>query len=109
LTGTSPDKTLGVKLKPSGGISVDGDGLYLTETPASLSRYIVREVPSGTKNNSNKIFTLAHTPVAGTEMLFVNGILQNYGATEDYTISGGTLTINDAPKAADVLLVTYWY
>ncbi len=97
---------LKVKLKSGGGIAVDGDGLYLDG--ASETR-VVRETPTGTVNGSNQDFDLAHTPVSGSEMIFYNGILMNEGATEDYTISGTTITLADAPKTKDVILVTYWY
>jgi len=72
------------------------------------SKYICREVPSGTVNGSNADFTLTDTPISGTEMVFVNGILQNAGSDNDYTISGDTITFAQAPKAGDVILVTYW-
>jgi hypothetical protein len=69
---------------------------------------VVRETPSGTKNGSNPTFTLANTPTAGTEQLYLNGILQNAGATEDYTITTNTITMATPPVATDVLLCTYW-
>lgn len=97
---------LEVKLKAGGGISKDGDGLYLS---GSSETRVVRETPTGTQDNSNKDFDLANTPATGSEMVFLNGILQNVGASNDYTISGLTITFNDAPKSKDVILVTYWY
>lgn len=69
---------------------------------------VVRETPSGTKSGSNYTFTLANTPVSGTESLYLNGILQNAGATEDYTITTNTITMITAPISTDVLLCTYW-
>jgi hypothetical protein len=97
---------LEVKLKSGGGIAKDADGLYLDG--ASETR-VVREVPTGDKNGVNQDYDLANTPTAGSEMVFLNGILQNVGAGNDYTISGATITMLDAPKAKDVILVTYWY
>jgi hypothetical protein len=72
-----------------------------------LQDYIVREVPSGTIDGDNKVFTLANTPVEGTEMVFLNGILLNAGTNEDYTIDGNTITLNFAPETGSKLLVTY--
>lgn len=72
------------------------------------SKYKCREVPSGTVNGSNADFTLPSTPISGTEMVFVNGILQNAGSGNDYTISAKTIKFAQAPKAGDVILVTYW-
>lgn len=75
-----------------------------------MGNYIVREVPSGTKNGSNTDFTLANTPVSGTEMVFLNGMLMNAGAGNDYTISGNTITFltGSIPISTDTVLVTYW-
>lgn len=84
-------------------------------TPASLfsgattiHAAVVRESPSGTKNGSNTSFTLANTPISGSEMLFLNGVLQAAGGA-DYSISSGTITMTAAPQAADTMLCSYWY
>jgi hypothetical protein len=58
----------------------------------------VREVPSGTLNGTNKVFTLAHTPTAGSLEVFLN-VMQSL--TADYTLSGATITFVTAPKASD--------
>lgn len=71
------------------------------------SNFVDKEVPSGTKNGSNPTFTLANTPTAGSEHLYLNGILQNVGAGNDYTITGGTITMLNIPLASDVLLASY--
>jgi lysophospholipase L1-like esterase len=67
--------------------------------------YIVRETPSGTVNSSNTVFTLANTPVTGKEMIFLNGLLQML--TDDYTISGATITFITAPFTGDKIRATY--
>jgi hypothetical protein len=71
------------------------------------SDFITRETPSGTINGSNTTFTLANTPISGTEMVFLNGILQEPGAGNDYTISTNTITYLTAPASGDRLRVTY--
>ncbi len=73
-----------------------------------MGLFVVREVPAGTKNGSNCEFTLANTPVSGSEMVFLNGLLQNAGSGNDYTISTNTITFEVAPVATDVILVVYW-
>lgn len=99
---------LQVKLKSGGGIATGVDGLYLDGGAETI---VTREIPSGIMDGSNQDFTLAHTPTVGSEMVFYNGILLNEGASNDYTISGGTITVADAPKSngKDVILVTYRY
>ena len=71
---------------------------------------VTREVPTGTVNGSNTAFTLANTPTVGTEEVFVNGILMNAGAGNDYTISGANITFlaGAIPQTGDVVLVSYF-
>lgn len=71
------------------------------------SDFVVRETPTGTINGSNTTFTLANTPLVGTEQVFLNGILQEPGAGNDYTISGVTITYLTAPVSGDRLRVSY--
>jgi hypothetical protein len=66
--------------------------------------YIVNEVPSGAVNGSNTVYTLANTPIAGKEMVFKNGLLMY--PSDDYTISGGTITFSSAPSTGRIT-VTY--
>lgn len=80
--------------------STSGTGLTATN-------FVTRETPSGTLNGSNTTFTLANTPTAGTEEVFLNGILQEPGAGNDYTISGGTITYLAAPVSGDKIRVNY--
>jgi len=75
----------------------------------TTANYVVREIPGGLMNGSNTAFTLAHAPSAGDEMVFLNGVLQNAGAGNDYTITGATITMLTAPLADDLILVTYIY
>ena len=68
----------------------------------TLAKYIVRENKTGTGTS----FILTNACVAGTEMLFLNGMLLQSGG-EDYTISGQNITTNYSLVAGDRLLVTY--
>lgn len=66
------------------------------------------ETPSGTINGSNTTFTLAHTPAStGNVNLFLNGVQQRQGGSNDYTISGSTITYNTAPATGDTLNAFY--
>jgi hypothetical protein len=70
--------------------------------------FVVRETPTGSVNSANVTFTLANTPIVNTEMVFLNGILQEPGAGNDYTISGATITYLTAPVTGDRLRVSYY-
>lgn len=71
------------------------------------SNFVVRETPSGSINGSNTSFSLANTPVAGTEQVFLNGLLQEPGSGNDYTISGATITYLTAPLTGEKIVVSY--
>lgn len=73
----------------------------------NAANFITRETPSGTVNGSTTSFGLANTPIAGTESVFQNGILQEPGGGNDYTISGATITYLTAPVTGDKLRVSY--
>lgn len=77
----------------------------LTVSSLTSGNFSINETPSGAINGSNTAFTTGNTPVAGTVQVFLNGLLQT--ATDDYTISGSTITYATAPIAGDVLRVTY--
>lgn len=71
------------------------------------ANFVFNETPSGSVNGSNTTFTLANTPTTGTVQVFLNGQLQEPGAGNDYTISGGTITYLTAPVTNDKIRVNY--
>jgi len=68
---------------------------------------VTRETPSGAVDGSNQAFTLAHSIVAGSEQVFLNGLLQEPGVGNDYTISSNVITFGAAPITNDRVRVTY--
>lgn len=72
----------------------------------SLKRFWEGEVPSGTINGSNTVFTLAQTPVENEAVdVYLDGLKQI--PTTDYSISGTTITFVSAPVAGQNLRVDY--
>jgi hypothetical protein len=71
------------------------------------SNFIDKEIPTGLINGTNTTFTLANTPIVGSEHIYRNGLLQESGAGNDYTISGATITYLTAPLTGDKLRITY--
>lgn len=65
------------------------------------------ETPNETPNGTITDFTIDNTPVSGSVVVFLNGVRQREGASNDYTISGLTITFNTAPLTDDVILVDY--
>jgi hypothetical protein len=72
------------------------------------SKIVVREVPTGAVNGANADFDLAQAHIAGSESVYLNGLLQNAGGSNDYTIASSTITFNTAPASGDVVLVSYF-
>jgi phage-related tail fiber protein len=104
--------TSGVPAGTYNTMTVDIYGRVIAGSNVSVmnpSNYIVREVPSGLINGTNAVFALANAPLAGKEMIFLNGQLLEPGAGNDYTISGTTLTMLSTPAVGDIIRATYYY
>lgn len=78
-----------------------------TSAGLSNTNFVDKEIPAGSINGSNTAFTLANTPVVGSEHLYLNGVLQESGAGNDYTISGANITMLTAPLTGEKLRVSY--
>ena len=69
---------------------------------------VAGESPSGTKDGSNKSFSLANTPAAASSlMLFLDGLFMTPGT--HYTVSGSSLSLSEAPASDDDLRAVYFY
>lgn len=73
----------------------------------TTANFVKKETPSGTINGSNPTFTIANTPTSGTEELYLNGLLQDVGSGNDYTITGATITMLNVPVSGDKLRISY--
>lgn len=71
------------------------------------AHFVTREVPTGAIDGSNTTFTLAFTPILGSEQVYLNGLQNQSGAGNDYTISGAVITYLSAPQPGDRILVSY--
>lgn len=76
----------------------------------SSSNYKVGVAVTGAANGTNVTFTLPNDPIDSTEMLFVNGVVQQRGAGNDYQISGATVTFEagNAPQLGAILVATFF-
>lgn len=64
------------------------------------------ETPTGTINGTNKAFTLASTPNPTASLKVYRGGARQR-VTEDYTLSGDTITFTVAPVTGEILLCDY--
>lgn len=87
-----------VRVVDSNGKVIDSFGF--SGTPAL-------EVPTGAIPGVT--YTLSAAPIANTLMLIKNGVIQNPGVGNDYTISGVTITMLASTIVNDSLLAYYWH
>jgi uncharacterized protein (DUF2141 family) len=95
--GDSPVTSITVSLQLGGLPKTQSAGpdQYVSGYDASTStftthRWVVDEKPGGTQDGSNRSFTLANTPLAGSTQLFYNGVeIDN----TSYTVSGAGITL----------------
>ena len=119
----------GVRMKPGGNdYTATSTGFTMTTAPATgtvlLCDYalgdgtnvvggnslVSDEVPTGTVNGTNKVFTTARGYVGATLQVFINGVKQRRGADfVETTPSSGTFTMDEAPLTGDVIFVNYSY
>lgn len=78
-----------------------------TTSGLTNSNFVDKETPSGAVNGSNTTYTLANTPVSGSEHVYLNGALQESGSGNDYTISGTTITMLTAMLTGEKIRVSY--
>lgn len=79
----------------------------ITAGSYSNSNFVDKEAPTGSINGSNTAFTLANTPTAGSEHVYLNGLLLESGSGNDYEISGANITMTTAPLTGEKLRVSY--
>jgi hypothetical protein len=106
--GTTPAITLSTSVTGM----LKGNGTAMSAATAGTdymapSDFVIRETPTGTINGVNTTFTLANTPIINTEQIFLNGLLLEPGAGNDYTISGATITMLIVPATGDRLKANY--
>jgi len=108
--GTSNADTVWMCTSNQGG-TINSTSITWQQIPTSPgltnSNFIDKEIPSGDIDGVNSTYFLANTPVIGSEHVYLNGLLQESGGGNDYTISGLTITMAVAPLAGEKLRVTY--
>lgn len=65
-----------------------------------------QEVPTGLVNGSNTSYSLSSIPQSDKSVIvFLNGLAQRY--TTDFTVSGSTITMVNAPSSGVSIFVFY--
>ena len=90
-----------------------GGALTIAASAITFSKtyQVVRGALTPAADNTTRVFTTPSNFVSGSEMVFLNGILQNAGAGNDYTVTAAnqiTFELLNAPKTGSTLLISYW-
>ena len=69
---------------------------------------IIRNEVLSKDTGSDVDFTLANTPLTGKVSVYLNGMKQEPGIGKDFTISGSTITFNEAVEDEDLVIADYY-
>lgn len=91
----------------AGNIPQTGDNLWAVYTTAAGP--FTYEVPTGTVNGVNAVFTLSAAPSGVSLQLYKDGMFQRAGSGFDYTLAGSTVTFEagNLPQTGDNLFAIY--
>lgn len=86
--------------------------MTLRNPSIGLGNLIIDEVPTGAINNTNSVYTTVDDFETGSLIVYLNGIRQSEGVSNDYTVTGSNeFTFNDPPKGSpgnsDIIKVDY--
>lgn len=107
-TATLTNKTIALGSNTVSGTMAQFDTAVTDSNFVYMASVVIRETPTGAVNGANTSFALATTPITGTEEVFLNGLMQDPGAGNDYTIAGATITMLAAPLTNDKIRVNYY-
>lgn len=85
--------------------SVTVGDLSVVAVQGILAIFADKEVPTGAIDDANQVFVLASDAVAGSEHVFVDGVLKL--SPTDYSIVDDTITFVAPPSAGSVIVVSY--
>ena len=69
--------------------------------------FIDHEHPIGLVDGINKVFELSIIPRKGSEHVYLNGLLQDFGDDNDYTINGKIITFKISPPDSSKITCSY--
>jgi hypothetical protein len=89
----------------SAGIKEVAVSLVAEDILGGQNSIIRNETPSGDLDGTDVTYTLADSPITDSLALYLNGQRLTY--TEDYTLSGNTITFVTAPISGDIIRADY--
>lgn len=90
------------------GNSAGGETLLTVTSNSSVGPLVQGETPTGNRDGTNAVFSLAVAPVPGTVTITRNGLRQAQGV--DYTLTSNQITFvpGAIPQEGEILLADYW-
>lgn len=93
---------------PGINISASSGGVVTISSTSEVQDLIWNERLAGVTDGINSSFSLAYTPATPDSiMVFLNGVLQEQGASADFILTGNTITMSQPPPHACKLTATY--
>jgi hypothetical protein len=84
-----------------------GSKLLCTYRTYSEINFIDHETPIGVTDGINKVFELSTLPKPGSDHIYLNGLLQDPGENNDYTINEKIITFNFPPNSWSKITCSY--
>lgn len=97
-------------LKPQPWSYTDSDWQELSIVPKIQEiKFSDRETPAGIVDGINSMFTLQNVPISQSEHVYVNGILQDPGEDNDYSVTANEIIFSTAPVIGSKIKCSYRY
>lgn len=96
----------------SGHVVTWNGSTFVVQAPTGTSAYAHWTTVSGTQDGVNKVFTIGNALAAGSEIVVIDGVTMDAGESNDYILSGTTLTIQAnrvAPRSTSKIKVYGFY
>jgi hypothetical protein len=97
-----------LKAQPWSYTNSDWEEIVITRRSEEI-HFIDKETPTGVVDDMNMTFELQHQPIAESEHVYINGILQTAGDAADYVITSNQIVFNEAPFPGANIRCTYRY
>lgn len=97
-----------LKAQPWSYTDSDWEEIVITRRSEEV-KFIDKETPAGIVDDVNVIYELQHQPIADSEHVYINGMLQQAGEDADYIITANQIIFNEAPFPGANIRCTYRY